>query len=192
MTSILGLLKLCGIFLYIGLFAIGGGLVAATFIQQILVEKLGLLTLEKFYSMLAISESTPGPIGINLATYVGTELYGPIGGILVTVSEVLPAMVIIMLISKFFSDFQKKPLVQSAFSAIRPATGGIVLVAMVNVIFLSVLNVSLFKESGNFLSLFRLKELIFYTLSCILLFAFKKLHPVFIVLAGAVFGILFF
>ena len=67
------------IFFYIGLFAIGGGLVAATFMQQVLVEKYALISAEKFYSMLAISESTPGPIGINLATYIGTELYGPIG-----------------------------------------------------------------------------------------------------------------
>ena len=63
----MSLLALFGVFFYIGLFAIGGGLVAATFMQQSLVTKYALITNEKFYSMLAISESTPGPIGINMS-----------------------------------------------------------------------------------------------------------------------------
>ena len=75
------LIKLFFIFFYIGAFAVGGGLVASTFMQQILVLKYGLITQEKFFAMLAISEGTPGPIGINMATYIGNELFGPWGGI---------------------------------------------------------------------------------------------------------------
>ena len=189
--SALGLLCLVGVFFYVGLFAIGGGLVAATFMQQVLVEKCALITQEKFYSMLAISESTPGPIGINLATYCGTELYGPIGGIVTTLGEVLPSLIIIMLVSRFFYGIQKKPLVQAAFGGLRPATGGMVFIAMLNVFFIALLNVPRFRESGNFLDIFELRQIIFYLLSLVLLFAWKKLHPVFLVLAGAVFGILF-
>ncbi len=189
--SALGLLCLVGVFFYVGLFAIGGGLVAATFMQQVLVEKCALITQEKFYSMLAISESTPGPIGVNLATYCGTELYGPVGGIVTTFGEVLPSLIIIMLVSRFFYGIQKKPLVQAAFSGLRPATGGMVLVAMMNVFLLALLDIPRFKTSGVFWDLFLLKQIVFYVLSLALLFCWKKLHPVFIVLAGAVFGIIF-
>ena len=190
-TGILGLVQLFFIFFYVGLFAVGGGLVTATFMQQILVEKYAVISLEKFYTMMAISESTPGPIGINLATYCGTELYGPIGGIVTTLGEVAPSLIIIMLIAKFFANFQKKPIVQAAFNGLRPATAGMVLVAMLNVFFITILNLPLFRESGKILDLFQWKSMIFYVLALVLLFAFKKIHPVFVVLAGAVFGLIF-
>ena len=95
------LLHLFFIFFYIGLFAVGGGLVAATFMEQELVDHYRLISAEKFYSMLAISESTPGPIGINLATYIGTELFGPAGGIIATMGEVLPSLIVIIIIARF-------------------------------------------------------------------------------------------
>lgn len=190
LTGVLGLAQLFGIFFYVGLFAVGGGLVAATFMQQVLVEKYAVITAEKFYSMLAISESTPGPIGINLATYCGVELYGPIGGIITTLGEIAPSLIIIMLISKFFSNFQKKPLVQAAFNGLRPATSGMVLVAAVNVFFVALLNKELFQTSGEFLDLFKWKQVVFYIIALVSLFLIKKMHPVFVVLAGAIFGIL--
>ncbi len=190
LTGVLGLVQLFGIFFYVGLFAVGGGLVAATFMQQVLVEKYAVITAEKFYSMLAISESTPGPIGINLATYCGVELYGPIGGIITTLGEIAPSLIIIMLISKFFSNFQKKPLVQAAFNGLRPATSGMVLVAAVNVFFVALLNKDLFQTSGEFLDLFKWKQIVFYIIALVSLFLIKKMHPVFVVLAGAIFGIL--
>ena len=190
-TGFIGLLQLFGIFFYVGLFAIGGGLVAATFMQQILVDKYAVLTTEKFYSMLAISESTPGPIGINLATYCGTELYGPLGGIITTIGEILPSLIIIILVSRFFYNFQKKPAVQAAFSGLRPATGGLILVAMVSVFMVALLNIPLFRETSSITDLFRVKSLIFYAVSLLVVQRFKKIHPVFIVLAGALFGVFF-
>ncbi len=189
LTGISGLLFLFCVFFYVGLFAVGGGLVAATFMQQVLVERYHLISAEKFYSMLAISESTPGPIGINLATYCGTELYGPVGGVVTTMGEILPSLIIIMIVARFFMNVQKKPLVQAAFTGLRPATSGMVLVAAMNVFLIALLNIPLFKESLHFLDLFRWKPIIFYLLCLIILFRFRKIHPVFIVLAGAVFGI---
>ncbi|MCR5763784.1 MAG: chromate transporter [Treponema sp.] len=190
-SGIAGLIFLFFVFFYVGLFAVGGGLVAATFMQQVLVDRYHLISAEKFYSMLAISESTPGPIGVNLATYCGTELYGPIGGIITTFGEILPSLIIIMFIAKFFMNVQKKPLVKASFTGLRPATSGMVLVAAMNVFLIALLNIPLFKESGLFFDLFRLKSVIFYLACLAVLFFFKKIHPVFIVMAGAVFGVLF-
>ena len=191
MQGFWGLLQLWAIFFYVGLFAIGGGLVAASFMQQILVEKMGIISLEKFYSMLAISESTPGPIGINIATFCGTELYGPIGGIITTLGEITPSLIIIILVARFFSNFQKKRGVQAAFEGIRPATSGMVMVAMVNVLLIALFNIPAFMASNSVPDLFRWKSLIFYGLSLVVLFCVKKLHPVFIVFFGAIFGIIF-
>lgn len=186
----MSLLALFGVFFYIGLFAIGGGLVAATFMQQSLVTKYALITNEKFYSMLAISESTPGPIGINMATYIGNELYGPIGGIITTIGEVLPSIIVILLIAQFFAHFQDKPIVKAAFSGLRPATSGMVMVAMVQVYKIALITIDKFKASGSFIDLFPWASLVFFAICLVILFK-TKLHPVFIVALGAVFGVLF-
>ncbi|MBR6080881.1 MAG: chromate transporter [Treponema sp.] len=191
LTGFLGLVQLFGIFFYVGLFAVGGGLVAATFMQQVLVEKYAVISAEQFYSMLAISESTPGPIGVNLATYCGVELFGPVGGIVTTFGELLPSLIIIMLISRFFSNFQKKPLVQAAFNGLRPATAGMVLVATINVFVIALLNTAAYQATGNLLNLFQWKQIVFYIIALVLLFLVKKMHPVFVVLAGALFGVIF-
>ena len=186
----MSLFHLFCIFFYIGLFAIGGGLVAATFMQQTLVEQYHIISAEKFYSMLAISESTPGPIGINLATYIGTELYGPIGGIVTTFGEVLPSLICIVLIARFFANFQDRPLVKAVFSGLRPATSGMVLIALVQVFVISILTLDSFRAGGNIKDLFCWPAVALFELCLGILFR-TKLHPVFIVVFGAVFGVLF-
>ncbi|MCR5218682.1 chromate transporter [Treponema sp.] len=196
------LIHLFFIFFYIGLFAVGGGLVAATFMQQALVEQYHLLTAEKFYSMLAISESTPGPIGINLATYIGTELYGPVGGLVTTFGEVLPSLIVIIIIARFFSKFQEKPLTKSVFSFLRPATTGMVMVALIQVFSLSIIHTQAFESNYDFIKqltssprptldiLLDWKAIALYELCLVILYR-TKLHPVFIVAISAVFGVAF-
>ena len=83
-------------FFYIGLFTIGGGVVALTLMQQTIVDR-GIIDSQTFYNMVAISESTPGPLGINMATYIGYNLYGVPGGIIATAGEVLPSLICINL-----------------------------------------------------------------------------------------------
>lgn len=188
--SILGLFF---VFFYIGLFAVGGGLVAATFMQQALVEQYHLITEEQFYAMLAISESTPGPVGINLATYIGTELHGIPGGIIATFGEVLPSLIVIVIIAKFFSKFQEKPLVKSIFSTLRPVTSGLVLIALVRVFVIALVDFS--AKAGESL-MERIREMIVWPavslyIVCLVILFRTKLHPVVIVLLGGIFGVLF-
>lgn len=106
----LGFLCLVAVFFYIGLITIGGGQVGITIMQQVIVDQFKLLDIEKFFNMVAISEATPGPIGINMATYIGTELYGVFGGFFTTLGEVLPSLIIIMIIARFFGKFSEKKL----------------------------------------------------------------------------------
>lgn len=196
------MMELFFIFFYIGLFTIGGGLVAITTMQQIVVGR-GWITGEKFYNMVAISESTPGPIGVNMATYIGFEFHGVLGGIVATLGEILPSLVCIIIIAKCFAKFQERPLVKAAFKTLRPVTTGIIFVACAQVFSLALLNAPhQFSESWKtvlaspndalqFLArLFKWKSVLFYAAALLLLLK-TKINPILIILCGAAFGILF-
>lgn len=192
MTDI-SLLSLFLIFFYVGLFTIGGGLVAITLMQQMIVER-GLISPEKFFNMVAISESTPGPIGVNMATYLGLEFYGIPGAIVTTVGEVLPSIITILIIARFLSAFREKRIVQSVFLCIRPAATGLVFVATLHIFMLALMNIpesfSALKSSETWLHLFNWKSFAFYV-PCLALTFWKKSHPIMLIALGAVFGIFF-
>lgn len=171
------LLELLWTFFYIGLFTIGGGQVAITLMYEPLVGG-GLISGEQFYNMVAVSESTPGPIGINMATYIGCELYGVMGGILVTFATILPSLVIIIVIAKFFDKYQEKPLVKSVFTCIRPVSAGLIAVAAYEVLKISLIQPFSFVRLGIYLVAFSLLMI-------------KKMSPIFVMILGAVAGILF-
>jgi chromate transporter len=193
----MSLIRLFLTFLQVGTFTIGGGLVAITIMQQILVTS-GLITPEKFYTMVAISESTPGPIGINMATYIGCELYGPFGGVVATVAEVLPSIICILIIARYFHSFQNKPLVKGAFYGLRPAVSGMIAVAAWNVIAITLISIPSLKEfvsaeTRNIMFLlknfFNVPNIVFFACAVFILFK-TKIHPLIIIALGAVFGIL--
>ncbi|WP_147634070.1 chromate transporter [Treponema pectinovorum] len=193
--TIPGLFCLAGLFFYIGLITIGGGQVGITIMQQMLVDNFPLLSEEKFFNMVAISESTPGPIGINMATYVGTELYGVFGGVITTFGQVLPSLIIIILIARFFGKFSEKKGVQAAFSTLRPAVSGVIAVAAVRIFILALVtilpsfNAFMISTWQGGITLSAL-NVVFYLLCLVLLFK-TEVHPVFIVLAGAIYGVFF-
>jgi chromate transporter len=191
----IGLFCLIAVFFYVGLITIGGGQVAITVMQQVLVDQFHLIDDAFFFNMVAISESTPGPIGINIATYIGTELYGVWGGFFSTLGEVLPSLICIVLIAKFFGSFAEKKGVKAAFSTLRPAVSGVIAVAAAKIIIIALFVVregfllsspSTWNENIQIYGI----SAIFYCLCLLVLFK-TKLHPVFLVLAGAVFGVIF-
>ena len=187
------LLELFFIFFYIGLFTIGGGLVAITLMKQLIVDR-GLISSELFVNMIAISESTPGPIGVNMATYIGNQFYGVLGGCVTTLCEILPSIICILIIARLFTKFQEKPLVKAAFLTLRPATSGLILVAALQVFEVALLNINLnfssISQLPSFAEIFKWKQVIFYLISVALLFL-TKISPIALIFAGAVFGILF-
>lgn len=183
------------IFFYVGLITIGGGLVAITIMQEVLVEKFHLITNELFYNMVAISESTPGPMGVNMATYVGTELYGVGGGIVTTLGQIMPSIICILIIARFFGKFQEKAGVKAAFATLRPAVTGIIAVAAAKIFILALLfipsgGISVFAQAETWKHLLVIPNVIFYLAGCFILFR-TKIHPILLVAAGAVFGIIF-
>jgi chromate transporter len=195
MIPSVSLIALFCIFFYVGLITIGGGLVGITIMQEVIVDKYHLISPEMFYNMVAISESTPGPVGINMATYIGTELYGPIGGVITTIGQTMPSVIVILIIAKFFTRFADKPLVKAAFEGLRPATTGIIAVAAANVFVIALLHlpsagISAFARADAWQNLINYKALFFYVVGLIILFK-TKVHPVLVVALGAWFGILF-
>ncbi len=191
----IGLFCLIAVFFYVGLITIGGGQVAITVMQQVLVDQFRLIDDAFFFNMVAISESTPGPIGINIATYIGTELYGVWGGFFSTLGEVLPSLICIVLIAKFFGSFAEKKGVKAAFSTLRPAVSGVIAVAAARIIIIALFVIRegfLLSAPGTWnenLQIYGVSA-IFYCLCLLVLFR-TKLHPVFLVFAGAVFGVIF-
>lgn len=175
-------------FFYIGLFTIGGGLVALTLMQQTLVDT-GIITSEAFYNMVAISESTPGPLGINMATFIGYNMYGIPGALITTFGEVLPSIVCILVIAHFYKAFNNSLGVKNVMKVLRPASTGIVFVAAVNVFMVALLNVPASWSNFDFRTLFNWIYLCGYAVFTFLLFKFK-LHPIWVVIMGAVFGII--
>ena len=171
-----------------GLFAVGGGLATLPFLEDI-SQRTGWFTSAQLADMLAISESTPGPIGVNMATYVGFETAGILGSLCATVGLGTPSVILIVLISKVLEKFRTNTYVEAAFYGLRPASVAMVASAGIGVAMTTLLNLT---ASG--FAVLRWRELVLAAVILVLtnfVPKVKKFHPiVFIALAAAV-GIIF-
>lgn len=171
-----------------GLFAVGGGLATLPFLEDI-SQRTGWFTSAQLADMLAISESTPGPIGVNMATYVGFETAGILGSLCATVGLVMPSVILIILVSKVLAKFRTNTYVEAAFYGLRPASVAMVASAGIGVAITTLLNLT---ASG--FAVLRWRELVLAAVILVLtnfVPKVKKFHPiVFIALAAAV-GIIF-
>ncbi len=183
----MSLFELFSLFFYIGLFTVGGGQVAITLMYQELVGS-GLVDAELFYNMLAISESTPGPIGINMATYLGYEMHGLWGGILTTAGTVAPSIIIIIIIARYIGAIQEKPIVKSCFSVLRPTATGLIWVAACNVLLISVTSLPK-NDNETFFSMVHIPSVLACAVMLVLLQR-TKLPIILYIVLGAIFGIL--
>lgn len=170
-----------------GLFAIGGGLATLPFLSQI-GEKYGWFSQEELANMLAVSESTPGPIGVNMATYVGNTIGGVLGGILTTLALVLPSYIVILMIYKIMDRFHNNQYVQGAMTTLRPASVGMVSAAVIGVLQSVLLNMDAVK-AFQWSQMVALPSLILFAVLLALYAKFQKLHPIVILALGAVVGI---
>lgn len=119
-------LQLFYTFFKIGLFGFGGGYAMLSMIQGEVVTHYGWLSSQEFTDIVAVSQMTPGPIGINAATYVGFTSTGSVwGSVIATFAVVLPSFILMLTISKFFLKYQKHPVVESVFGGLRPAVVGL-------------------------------------------------------------------
>lgn len=172
-----------------GLFAVGGGLATLPFLSR-MGEKYGWFRQEELANMLAVSESTPGPIGVNMATYVGNTAGGVLGGIVTTFALVLPSYLIILMIFNVMRRFRDNMYVQGSMKTLRPASVGMVAAAVFSVL-VSVLLDQTAVAALAWSQMIVLPNLILFVVLLAVYIKFNKLHPIVILGIGAVAGIMF-
>ncbi|SEK63262.1 chromate transporter [Ruminococcus sp. YRD2003] len=178
------LIKLFLAFLKIGAFTFGGGYAMIAMIQAE-AERHGWLTQEELVDFVALSESTPGPLAVNMATFVGIRTGGVLGAIIATLGIVLPSFIIILIIAKCFEKYKKSKAVGGIMSGLKPAVVGMIGAAFISVartvFFPAGLSVSVFSSASFwvFLGLFAVTAVL----------AFKKVHPINVILLSAVIGV---
>ena len=184
------LLSLMAEFFKTGLFSVGGGLATLPFLYEMAANHPSWFTASDVADMIAISESTPGAIGINMSTYAGFRTAGIPGGILATLGLALPSVIIILIIAKFLEKFRTNRLVEGAFYGLRPASLAMISVAGLNVARVALVDIDAFNLSGAVGDLFLWKAI---ALGVALFIAQKKLkwHPVIFIAISAVVGIVF-
>jgi chromate transporter len=179
-------------FFKIGIFSIGGGLATLPFLQE-LVDKYGWITSQELIDMIAISESTPGPIGVNAATYMGYKTAGVLGGVVATLGIVVPAVIIISIVAHYFMKFNEQAIVKSAFYGLRPAVTGMIAAACYQITIVSLFNTNISVQFNNLFKLIsdfiNIKEIILFIAVLYLLEKYKK-HPVLYLAGAAVVGII--
>ena len=180
-------------FFLTGLFAVGGGMATIPFLEDI-STRTGWFTHAQLADMVAVRESTPGPIGVNMATYVGYLTAGIPGSIIATLGLVLPSVIIIMIVAAFLKAFRKSKYVERVFYGIRPASTALIAAAGVSVLMLCIVDVAAFKLSGKIFDLVDPKAIILFAFIWVftnLVKKTKKLHPLVFIAFSAVIGLIF-
>ncbi len=180
-------------FFKIGAFTFGGGYAMLPLIQEEVLAH-GWMTEQSIVDFIAVSESTPGPFAVNMATYIGSEVGGSVGGILgsilgsacATLGVVLPSFIIILIVAKIYDSFKKSKIVKGCMSGLKPAVVGLIGSAILSVA------LTVFVPNGFSVEIF--KNIPFYLSLGIfvvsLVLSFKKIHPIIIICMSAVIGIL--
>ena len=174
-------------FFKIGLFAIGGGMATLPFLYNLAGTHPDWFNTSQLMDMVAVSESTPGPMGVNMSTYVGFTTGGIFGGVCATLGLVIPSIIVILIVAKILNKVKDNPTVQKVIYGIRPASMGLIAGAAVLVMKEALINVDLFKQTGNITDLFEIKSIIFAVILYILMVKYKK-HPIIYVAFSAVIG----
>ena len=162
----------------IGLFGFGGGYAMLSLIQHEVVEKQAWLSTQEFADIVAISQMTPGPIGINSATYIGYTVTGNVwGSVVATFAVCLPSFIIVLLIARAFTKFRTNKYVDDAFKGLRPVTVGLIASAAL-----------LLMNKENFVDY---KSIIIFIIAFILT-KFVKVHPMLMILLAGISGLLLY
>lgn len=175
-------------FFKIGLFSLGGGLATLPFLYA-LSEKYTWLNAAMLPNMIAVSESTPGPIGVNMATYAGFEAAGPLGGFIATLGLVTPSVIIILMIATFLSKLNENKYIKSSFYGLRPTVTALIALSGFEIFKDSIFTVDSFQNSHQFLDLINFRALILL-ITFYFVMSKVKLHPILFIMIGALIGII--
>ena len=186
-------LRLFWEFFKTGLFAVGGGMATLPFLYS-MSDATGWFTHAQLADMIAVSESTPGPIGVNMATYVGFSTAGVPGAVVATLGLITPSVIIILIIARVLAAFRQNKVVDAAFYVLRPCSVGLIAAAGLLVVKIALFDVDLYRQTGVLMNLFQWKAIALAAVLIVLtryVKPLKKLHPVFFILGSAAVGALF-
>ena len=173
-------------FCKVGLFAVGGGLATIPFLSD-LGSRTGSFTSGQLADMIAVSESTPGPIGVNMATYAGYTAAGVPGGIISTLGLVFPSLIIILIIAGFLNKFRESRIVDAVFYGLRAASVALITAALLQVAEIALMNHDV--NGTNQLFYWPAVILAAVVFVCFSYSPLKKMHPIFFIAFSAVAGI---
>jgi chromate transporter len=180
----MNLIYLFANFCRIGFFAVGGGLATLPFLFEI-ADNANWLSRESIGNMLAIAQSAPGAIGVNLASYVGFTYTGPAGGYVAALGLITPSIIIIIIVARMLEAFKENRIVKTLFTALRPAAAGLLSAAGFSAIVLAVWNVA----AMQWYEYLKWKEGLLLVVIFFLIVKFKK-HPILYIAAAGVVGVI--
>ena len=171
-------------FFKIGAFTFGGGYAMLPLIREEVIAH-GWLTEQEIVNFIAVSESTPGSFSINMSTYVGMKTGGILGAVCATLGVVLPSFIIILIVARLYDSFKMNKIVSGCMSGLKPAVIGLIATAVI-----SVGRTALFPDGFIASQLIQLPFLLAAALFAVtIVLAFKKVHPIIIILLSAAVGI---
>ena len=177
-----------------GLFSVGGGMATLPFLYDMSARHPEWFSPADLANMIAVSESTPGPIGVNMATYVGFTTGGIPGAVIATLGLVIPSLIIILIIAGILKKFRENEYVDAAFYGLRPCSIGLIAAAGILVVKISLFDFDAFGASGAFADVFRWKAIALAAVLIVLtryIKPIKKLHPIVFIAFSAVVGVVF-
>lgn len=187
------LLRLYWEFFKTGLFAVGGGMATLPFLYNI-SEKTGWFSAAQLADMIAVSESTPGPIGVNMATFAGFTTAGIPGVLAATLGLVTPSVIVILIVASILQAFRSNKYVDAAFYGLRPCSVGLIAAAGMLVVKISLFRFEALADSGLTTDFFNIKAILLAAILLVLtryVKFTKKFHPIVFILSSAVVGVLF-
>jgi len=174
-------------FCKVGLFAVGGGLATIPFLSD-LGSRTGWFTSAQLADMIAVSESTPGPIGVNMATYAGYTAAGVPGGIIATLGLVFPSLIIILIIAGFLNKFRESRIVDAVFYGLRAASAALITAALLQVAEIALMHHEM-SNGATQLIYWPAVILAAVVFVCFSYTPLKKIHPIFFIAFSAVVGV---
>lgn len=174
-------------FFKIGLFTIGGGIASLPLIETIIVNENAWITYDEFSHLVIISEMTPGPIGVNASTFVGNKLAGFMGGIIATIGNIMPAVIIVLLLAKLYYKYKNLKVVNSVLNGLKPTIVGLLTSATIGIVLVALFDTRTFDISQfdfNFIKIILISVYIY------LLRRFKP-NPILIIILSGAMGFVF-
>ncbi len=179
-------------FFKVGLFSVGGGLATIPFLQD-LGARTGWFSAADLADMIAVSESTPGPMGVNMSTYVGYTCAGPLGAVVGVLGLIAPSVIVILLVAMFLKKFRDSRIVDGVFQGLRPASTALIAAAGISVALIALLKTvpdptASVDKLTPYWPAITIAVAVFV---CMRVPRLKKLHPILYIAAAAVIGVVF-